>query len=432
MHFSFVYKNKDEQHVAIGMTLSQKIFTIIIILFPIINIYQSGINISIGIGDALLLVFLAINMPNVLKKKLVVTDYFFFLVYIIIISFIDVAVINGGIIPVGNLIRIVRHGFLGVIICVYMPHYFNLQYGMYLMKLWSCVVSIGIVFQSLLYYVFHRLQFFWLPVEAFTGGELVAGRISHMTSLANGGNFRPSFVFIEPAGFTQYVIVGVLLFLFCEKRKEKSIIGAGLCSIGILLSTSAGGILVMALGWMVWLMKVLKRAVTEKKIERYICWILLFLLSIVMGVMLFTGVGKMMIRRFSEVSLTKPATSGNLRVLRGFLIFLELHPLQKIFGLGLGNIDDYFTLMQLPMPYGSGEYMNGLAYILNSGGIIGAMLLLSVLFRRMFRKSYFFIALSLIVLVLTLGVSNFNSGPWLIYMAFLLYTKKNSSKAVEV
>lgn len=415
------------------MSLSQKIFTSLIILYPILNIYQSGIHANIGIGDGLMLAFLVIYMPNILKKKLITTDYLLFMVYIIVISFIDIVSINGGSIPMANLIRIVRHGFYGIVVCIYMPHYFNLQYGKSLMKITACIVSIGVVFQSILYYLFHKLQFFWLPVEAFAGGEIRSARMLAVETWAHNGNFRPSFVFVEPAGFSQYVIIGVLLFLFCEKREKRAIIGAGLCSLGILLSTSAGGICVMVLGWAVWLLKILKRIIAKGRIEKYICYVILFLMVTAIGILSLGGVGKMLIHRFSEISFNKGGSSGNQRVLRGFLIFFELNPWRKIFGLGLGNIDDYFTQMHMTKIYGDlGEYMNSLTYILNSAGIGGVILLLIVLIRRMFHRNDFLMALSLVVLAWSLGASIFNSGCWLIYMAFLIYVRKNSLKAEEI
>lgn len=418
-----VYINKDKQYNAIEISLSQKVFTLIIILFPIINIYQSGINVDIGIGDAMLLMFLVIYAPGVLKRKLVISDYLLFTIYIISVSFIDIVLINDGVIPAFNLIRIFRHAFFGVIVSVYMPYYFNLQYGTVLMKTWSCVVSVGIVLQSLIYYIFHKLQFFWLPVEAFSGGEIRVERLSHMELLASEGQFRPSFVFVEPAHFSQYVVVGVLLFLFCEKRKSRAFAGAFLCSLGILLSTSAGGIFVMVLGWAVWLLKILKSAIMKRRIGKYIFWFLLFLLTTVMGVLLFTGLGKMMIRRINEIGFNKQTTSGNLRVLRGFLVFFELDTCHQIFGVGLGNIDEYFTKMHMAMPFGSGDYMNSFTYLMNSTGVFGILLLFFVLVRRMFRRNYFLLALSLVVLALTLGESIFNSRSWLVYMAFLLFNR---------
>ena len=417
MRLLSVYMNEDKKYNVNRMSLSQRVFTIIIILFPIINIYQSSIN------DALLLVFLAIYAPNILKRKLVISDYLLFIIYIISVSFVDITSVNDGAISAINLIRIFRHGFLGVIVCLYMPHYFNLQYGKSLMKKWSCVVSVGIVLQSLIYYIFHKFLFFWLPVKAFSGGEIKADRLSHMELLASEGQFRPSFVFVEPAHFSQYVIVGLLLFLFCEKEQKKAVMGAILCSIGILLSTSAGGIFVLILGWAVWLLKILNRIIIEWKIEKYIFGFLLFLLVAVIGALLFTEIGKMMVRRINEIGFDKQATSGNLRVLKGFLAFFKLNIWRRMFGVGLGNIDEYFAQMLMAMPYGSGDYMSSFTYIMNSTGISGVLLFLIILVRRMFRRDYFLLALSLVILALTLGESIFNSRSWLIYMAFLLFNR---------
>lgn len=430
MRYLSAYRKKDIRYNVIGISLSQRIFTILLILYPILNIYQSGVNVSLGIADTLMLVFLIIHASDVLKKKLVVTDYLLFNVYIVVISFINILSVSEG--SAADLFRIVRHGFYGVVICVYMPHYFNLQYGISLMKKCSCVVCAGAMLQSLLYYVFHKMVLFWLPIEAFTGGELVTGRISHTESYAYYFYFRPSFVFVEPAHFSQYVIVGVLLFLFLEKRKDRAMAGALFCSLGILLSTSSGGILAMALGWGVWLLETLKRDWIKGKIKGYVLFIVLFLLAAATGVVLYTGVVDMVMGRLNGIGLDKASTSGNLRVLKGFLVFGKLNPWRKLIGLGLGNIEGYFTQMHMTTQFGATEYMSGFTYILNSTGLCGAVLLLVVLVRRMFSRNNFQTALSLVVLAVALGASIFNSGSWIVYMTFLLSTKKDAIEVSEM
>ena len=246
---------------------------------------------------------------------------------------------------------------------------------------------------------------------------------------------RPTFVFREPALFAQYAVVGVLLFLYCEKKKRRAILGATFCSLAILLSTSASGILVMILGWGVWMGRLLKSAIMRGRLRKSIFWATLLLILAVFGILLFTDVGSMLLSRIQEIGMDKGSTSGNQRVLKGFLVYFKLNIWRKFVGLGLGNIAGYFEKMQVQIPYdvgGNPEYMNSLTYILNSTGLCGTVLMLVVLVRRMFHSGSLEAALSWVILALAFGASIFNSGSWLIYMAFLLYNKTGLNEVISV
>ena len=131
-----------------------------------------------------------------------------------------------------------------------------------------------------------------------------------------------------------------------------------------------------------------------------------------------------MFTRISEIGTGQGNTSGYLRTIRGFIVFSKLDFVHKITGVGLGNIADAFEKFNISIlgdDEFSLEYMNSFAYILNSTGMIGAGLLLSVLIKGMLSHDYIVKSIGVIVLVMILGASVYNSSSWLIYMTFLLY-----------
>lgn len=400
--------------------IAQKLFTLLIVLFPIINIYPSNINVSIGLGDIALLIVLIIYAPIILRRKVIVTEYLVFTIYIIGISILNILFIHNGI-PISNLIRILRHGFYGTICCFYVPHLFNLSYGKRLIKIFCCLLSIGLLFQVVFYYIFHKIIWFWFPVKTFTDGILRVNVIANFESMANT-YLRPQFVFLEPAHFTQYVIIGTVAFLFWEEDKYKSIAGAGLCSLAIVLSTSAAGILMLVACWGLWFLFCCKKAMKRGRIKKYECYIMLIGLLSILCILLFTNLGQRMISRINEIDFNKGSTSGNLRVLRGFIVYSKLDVWRKVIGVGLGNIADYFNKISIELPYieGNPEYMNSLTYILNSAGLGGAFLFIVFFFKKMRINNPFCVALSCVLLGWSCCESIYNCRTWLIYVSFLL------------
>ena len=128
----------------------EKIFTILVILFPIINQYPSGIHPSIGVGDMVLLCVLILYFPMIHCPKLVVSNYLVFTIYTILISVCDIFLVYNNV-PNANLIRVIRHGFYGVIICFYAPRFFELNYGKQVMRICACIASLALMLLILCY-----------------------------------------------------------------------------------------------------------------------------------------------------------------------------------------------------------------------------------------------------------------------------------------
>ncbi len=113
-------------------------------------------------------------------------------------------------------------------------------------KYCSCVCAIVILIQVIVHYLFN----FHIP---FIISNLCIPEIegTYYEAIENGFDgklYRPSALFVEPAAFSQYCIVGLVMFMF-DKGSIKSLTWSIVISLGIVCSTSGLGIVMVALAW---------------------------------------------------------------------------------------------------------------------------------------------------------------------------------------
>lgn len=155
--------------------------------------------------------------------------------------------------------------------------------------------------------------------------------------------------------------------------------------------------------------------------------ILLIFLGIVMVVR--TNVFDKFLYRISTIGDTTSST-GSLRILRGYYIFSLGNPINKIFGIGFGNIINYLIKNGITTPYDGNllignEYMNSLSYILVASGILGFLLFLVFLL-----QSFVYIdsnsKLILLYLIVLLSTSAIILSPTYVVISVFLLSKTNS------
>ncbi len=169
--------------------------------------------------------------------------------------------------------------------------------------------------------------------------------------------YRPSAFFLEPSHFTQYSFVALLLSLLHEKVQMKTAIWI---SIGILLTTSGMGIILVACIWGWFLFRIIRGSSFTKKIIRSIVF------SVSLG-MIFWVLYQIpffqsaLSRVFSPIAYS--AESYNAIWGRTLYWNTYISPLQGrglLFGLGYVNQPE--------------EYFTGLMELIYCAGILGAVL----------------------------------------------------------
>lgn len=223
--------------------LYEKIFTVLLGLFIILNAYSVNIGgLSLGFADVFLLFIIPVGIIKIfLRKKLVLEKSTFFFLVVIFIHFIFFPPHADGFIDTVHFMIIL------FILAFFCPVFFDTNVGV------KCVIYVSFI--SSIYLI---LQFILLH----TIGFYLPGHLEMLEpAIAVTGNIRPFAFFTEPAEFGIYNCIGLATILYCENvnRRKKNILCI-IISIGILLAQTTTGAGLMLIVWMVWVFDHKKQA----------------------------------------------------------------------------------------------------------------------------------------------------------------------------
>jgi hypothetical protein len=227
--------------------------------------------------------------------------------------------------------------------------------------------------------------------------------------------YRPASLFLEPAHFAQFMGPALLFVLFDEKRKNRFPV-AVFFSIAVLLSTSTNAVVIVIVAWVSYLAY---ENLQTKNVQN-----LLRIISVVIAIIVIIAVSARFSETFSYgitrlqklIAGSDASGSAYERVMKGFEIWKQLNILEKIFGIGFGTYDSYYSLGTLSVYNGEVEYMSSISYILVSGGIIGLTLFISAIAKYMRLRNYFNYALILFLTIVFFSSSVFNTPIYAIVM----------------
>ncbi|WP_214891643.1 hypothetical protein [Exiguobacterium sp. s142] len=241
--------------------------------------------------------------------------------------------------------------------------------------------------------------------------------------------FRPQSIFLEPGVFAQYLFPAVILSLFKFGSQTDSINykRAVFFSITLVATLSAQAMFITILIWLIWLTSQLK-TMNVRKVTLISSSLIVFLITFSILITTNESFHKATIGRFIEGTTYD---STEVRVYRGFQVYNELDPLFKVIGVGFGNITEFVTSNNITTEsdlYGvtstgekqyNYEYMNSIAYILVTGGILSFVIFVLFL-SSIFKKSKDFSFVALIVLIIMCFYGGILISPtWIIFMTFI-------------
>lgn len=360
----------------------------LIVLFPVLGIYTTFVP-SVNLGELLLMAafpFLFLGAP---EKNTPLHPYWIFLAYSGISTLL--VVMNEQLVDYFNVIFMLLRLLFHAALYLWLGYIYldaALLMRIYKAFVYAAVILIfaqWIVFKLtgyLIPYLIPWLELRWTiksPVEVF------AYRVSHPP-------IRLSSFFVEPADYAQFVTPFYIYLLFKdEKKTQTEWLFVFLIALSVVISTSALffiSVLVISLIWAVWTVR-----------SRGFTYFGLFLTIILSATVLIYLLHHPSINgldglteRLAEIDSSKGATSGNMRVLRGFAVFSKLDFINQLFGVGVGNTYCYSLShgIRTPYDYGTSEnfinFMSSLTNILVWNGAVGFAVYLAVMIRQ-YRRS---------------------------------------------
>jgi hypothetical protein len=405
-----------------------KIYTICILLLPVLNEYKLGAIDAAFLGEAIYICFIVFSFfCKPLNKKFTFDNSFIwiFLLYTAVFSPItlffqgscDTASIIG---KFGRLI-IYFGGFL-----LWGQYYFDIPFAIRAYKLLAVVFSFFLIFQSLVYTITGQLivgiLFKNMTInmgESYTYAQYIA-YLKHV-------GFRPTSFFTEPSHFCQYSMIPLILSLFpfnnTDSKDKTDYFTAIIISAAGLFSYSTSALIFIALIWLLWLFFYIPKKSFAKMI--------IGLIALVITVFILqqkTNIFQKFVERFSTITYDY-GTTGTQRLLRGLYIWNAEGTYNKIIGVGLGNVSEYLIANNIRTIFDTGlllgnEYMNAFSYVLVFSGVVGFILYCLALYKYFIAANRTQKIIFLIFIILNASACIFVNATYMLYMLFITYKFK--------
>lgn len=411
-----------------------KLFTVAVVLFPILNSSHVG-NLNFGYGDLLLVfVFVAKILPNILASKLVLEEkkFWVFMGYLGLVSIVE-CVVTPSYSILSMLVPYMKYVFYGIIIFGCMK-YFDTGYGI---KFYINVCVMESVY-SFIQYILTVITGIALPyVFPFSNMEYgINGALynAQLLQTLNVEGIRGVGFFPEPSHFAEYTIFSIVFLLFKERKNRIDIIKFIIISFGILLTKSSIGIISWVIAVLFYYFYSMKQ-VSKKHFVR-IVFTLVMLIAIFVSLGIKFDVFSFIMQRLETINERTWAVSGNLRLLRGFIIYGETPWFIKVFGIGCGNYSNFVDTYNIQTFFDrvmsrTNEYMNGVSTILLRSGVIGGFLYINfccTLFKNLTKAQRVIFWMGIIILC----TEYFFFAPiFVMYLCFLNTPMVNAENSVR-
>lgn len=412
-----------EQRLYIRAPLPNRVFSFLVIIMMLGNVYLFPFFKSLDMGEVLVMTFIPYFLIKT-DRLTISKEYsliYLFIIYSLLTTMAMCALLDG---DIGTpLVRMIRDFFYYFVIFFLGTHFFDMKSFKKILVYFCVILSTFIILQVLVYTISGYLipgLLMNAPLNdgGYTGAQLYSNYIRY-ASIA--GYLKPNGFLCEPAHCAQCLFVAILVLLFDEKCERNDIKIAFFISIGMALTMSTSAMLYLMFAWGIWCIK-------EGKKNFIKILAILFFVSVLGIVAIKNGQldnVSVVIQRFTKTISGEVVTnSSELRMMKGFSTFLALPLLQQVFGIGFGNysaaISSIISNVEINML--ESEYMNTVAYILVSSGVIGFILII-LFFVYVYRCSYGMSRIMIIaLLIMSLGSSVYSSPIWIWAMLLILYS----------
>ena len=382
-----------------NLNISNKLYTILIIMLPILGVYKSPVY-FFDLGTFLVLA----SFPFILyKSKGTILNNKTLIILLAYIFTASIYIFAHEFMLLLPILRTVK--FLIMIFAVLLLGYhklFDAEYAIKILKVITNVAVMYLIVQIVLYRGFGILLPNGFPMLADNSGYLSNIYISAI---------RPSSFFLEPAHFAQYSIVYLTYCIFgieSHQKLFKNWKNALFITVGIILSTSGQGILMVVILMSIWLLlNIAKKKIKLQNIIYTFCMIMLLLIALPL-IMKTEVVTNLLTRIFTE----NISGGGNALYARvsGYTILQNLNGIHSIIGMGFGNVPENM-------------YLSGYAYIIYCTGYLGLAIFITLLTSTFLKVHKFSKVLVVLFAIMLIGAQMFTATSICFYFAIFYISK---------
>ena len=265
----------------------------------------------------------------------------------------------------------------------------------------------------------------------------LSNEVSSDEFIANQLNrVRLSSFFQEPAHYAEYMTIFLSLLLFDDNVTKKKWLLICAISISILLSQSATGYVLLFVCFGVYF---LNQLLSNKKNRLIHIFTSLIVAGIIVNILSSNEIFLKVLERYEEISLTPEITengySSYIRVLRGYIPYLEGDWSERLIGHGLGTFDSYLEShpqsMFLFVTDHNPNWINSFQAILFTTGIVGACIF-SIVLIRLWRKTTLLGKALIIQYILMMFSSGVLLTPTSVIIIYIIYAEYKKGKVCNI
>lgn len=313
-----------------------KLYTWALVLLPLVSIYGiSEINLDFGTLALLLLLPFVINeQGKIVLEKRIVFPWLLYAIYIVISLCFPTIFGKETYLTNGSMYVRAFKNILYIFILILSTSrgIINKDYFVQIYLKITKICTYYIFIQAALYYTIR----FNLP--GYINIMLVAEGYGERLDVTSFSLFRPTSLFYEPAHFFEYVVIGVIIYLFRYKETPKNdIFNAIFLALGIVLSTSGMGILTIAGIFGFWLLQQLSR--TKFIRVRKEIFFLTVIGLIAVAFFLQSGFGQSVLSRLFDTGTNYSALDGRTEIYERIFSF---DTGRVLLGSGYGNVLEHY------------------------------------------------------------------------------------------
>lgn len=295
------------------MNLS-KIYTILAVSFPILQLYGIGLS-TVSVAD----LFLLLLYPFLIARNRWNNVSWPFLFYVF-----SVCIVGFFIHPQESLLKVLRYFCYILSLALFSGTFFIFEYGV---RVFSKLVVFSTVF---LFFQYFCYSFIGVYVPGYLPGlPIMRSELLEFSSLigTDGGDERVRSIFGEPAHYAQYVVGYIAIIVTSPKRNMKILF---LLFLGVLLSGSSTGVIAC-----IFLLIVLLFQIDKIRLKAYV-WYFFFLIG---GGCLYLISHSAFYERAIEKLSDERSIAGRFSGIDTILSNLNYTNMDFLFGHGIGSIN---------------------------------------------------------------------------------------------
>ncbi|NQK81610.1 hypothetical protein HO482_05780 [Streptococcus suis] len=390
-----------------------KLYTWALVLLPLVSIYGiSEINLDFGTLALLLLLPFVINeQGKIVFEKRIVFPWLLYAIYIVISLYFPTIFGKETYLTNGSLyVRAFKNIiYIFILMLSTSRGIINKDYFVQIYLKVTKICTYYIFIQVVLYYTIR----FNLP--GYINMMLVAEGYGERLDVTSFSLFRPTSLFYEPAHFFEYVIIGVIIYLFRYKVTSKNdIFNAIFLALGIVLSTSGMGILTIAGIFGFWLLQQL--SLTKFIRVRKEMFLLIVIGLIAVAFFLQSGFGQSVLSRLFSTGTNYSALDGRTEIYERIFSF---DTGRVLVGSGYGNVLEHY-------------FYPSWAFNLWCTGIIGSSIIVILYLRAYFQSRVTIAKIIVLVNFMLCFVSTLFMGKnLLLYFLFVYILSRADEEQYE-